>query len=352
MTLEESQRVLDRIDNDELDFKAADIYSAITDNTDVLLRAKPFLTTNGTTRRSKAQQQTSTVGFRSELRSTNAHRTPGISVPGASDAHKLNTADKGPVKVPLSSSGNLTESRRLFSSWPRMEARSDVIRRNKTLPEDDRHVRYSIVESDGQAKTKLESKLQSVQGRNRVLRQLLRSHDYVGRRRVLSPVELENLSLLEAVRLERSGPVNTDVFSSTFKNSPKKLTIDVSSIESAGSSEVQRSGRKHRAKVSTDETAAKLLADVTNEKHKEYLNSLIKDIEESSSSVVTSPWLETLQAELGMRVGESSARTKEEREALSLEAEQIIRSTKQRSKPGSLCVLLFCSSKRFLLAAI
>ena len=103
-----------------------------------------------------------------------------------------------------------------------------------------------------------------------------------------------------------------DILTSTFQNTPKKLTVDVSSIESANSIEPQESSyvqKRTKAKkrsncVSnglslTDETARRLVSDIPNEKHKQYLNSLIKDIEDSSSSVVTTPWLEVLQRDLG-----------------------------------------------------
>ena len=70
MTLEESQRVLDRIKTDELDaiLNNPDACSAITDNTDILLQAKPYPHPN-----SDRLKKSMNFNFENDHRRSNGH---------------------------------------------------------------------------------------------------------------------------------------------------------------------------------------------------------------------------------------------------------------------------------------
>ena len=390
MTLEESQRVLDRIKDEDLNLKqrTSDVYSSITDDTDVLLLAKPIPALRGMKLKRESNYhngfENSNGGLTPRIQKTLAKlqkmKNPGnkdefILPKGLSQSGEQPSKCGGPswaqdlAKSELSylSNGNLKENRRLYSSQPKISFSNnvdepDLSNMSKALSLNDLNHKdlqnsYSSSQkrsSSCSSRHMLQEKVMSVEKRNRILRQLLYSHNIMGQGIVLKSVGSESsraLSTPEIVPAGRSVHFNietADILTSTFQNTPKKLTVDVSSIESANSIEPQESSYvQKRAKPKkgsnrtlnglslTDETAKRLVSDIPNEKHKQYLNSLIKDIEDSSSSVVTTPWLEVLQRDLGMKTGEvPSVKSKEEREALTAEVEEIIRSNTQPSKTG------------------
>ena len=264
------------------------------------------------------------------------------------------------------SNESLMENRRLYSSQPKMESfadvgDSDLSIMSKALSLNDLNhddLQDNAISSHfhgcSSSKESLQNKLLSVERRNRILRQLLYSHNIVGQGTLLKHADSERSlvqstpEILPAGRSVRFELDTADILTSTFQNTPKKLTVDVSSIESTNSSEPQQSsvigtskkpGKRLKGVLNgssvSDETAKRLVSDIPNEKHKQYLNSLIKDIEDSSSSVVTTPWLELLQNDLGMKTGElPTVKSKEEMEALSAEVEEIIKANTHHSRAG------------------
>ncbi len=343
LTLEESRRVLDRLkaEDADRDVRAADSVSAITDSTDVLLQTKSC---PAATRRGRPATFTHLSAQQSEP-AKHENIEPVVQTGGGLDSNRQ-SSDQFRF-----SGEQFLKAKNFHSSEPEVNsARHDtdqsVLSRalslNDLKSEESRDISSGPVHYYDQKKS-LQSQLQSVERRNRILRQLLYSHGAVGQHLVLKPVSSDNsdvASLPEASPTERSVRFDahpTNVLTSTFLSTPKKMAVDISSIESVSSTDleqvkcqilnlVNQSKENKPEDTQRDETVKKLMGGIANEGHRQYLNSLIKDIEESSSSVVTTPWLEALQLDLGMKVGESpTVKTAVERNALSAEVEGILR---------------------------
>ena len=374
MTLEESRRVLNRIESDELDAKHnnLDAYSAITDDTDILLQAKPYPQPNSNRLK---KSMNSHFSFEDNDRRSNGHMSRRENTINARNTFQAcNTGAPSWVQelnkseVSFNSDGDLMKNRRLWYSQPKINTSHDETEQNlssmsRALSLNDLN-HYDLQTNDTSSclhntrdsKHNLQEKLLAVEKRNRILRQLLHSHNIIGQGTMLKrltsktsdvPSTPEVLPAGRSVHFELG---TAEILTSTFQNTPKKLTVDVSSIESANSIDTQqcsftqmhkRSGAKKESNVTfkasslTDETARIFVSGIHDENHKQYLNSLIKDIEDSSSSVVTTPWLEVLQRDLGMKVGEvPTLKSEEERETLSREVEEIIRANTLSSNGG------------------
>ena len=385
MTLEESQRVLDRIKTDELDaiLNNPDACSAITDNTDILLQAKPYPHHS-----SNRLKKSMNFNFENDHRRSNGHvssiENTLASLQKIRNARNTIQADDTSApswvqelaksEVSVNGDGELIKNRRLWYSQPKINTSVDETERNLSamsralslndLNHNDLQTNEtsSYFHSSQGSKQNIQEKLLAVEKRNRILRQLLHSHNIIGQGTVLKPVTSKSSdvpSTPEVLPAGRSVHFEMDaaeILTSTFQNTPKKLTVDVSSIDSANSIDPQQCSYTHKhgksgtmnasnatvkAPSLSDETAKRFVSGIHDEKHKQYLNSLIKDIEDSSSSVVTTPWLEVLQRDLGMKVGEvPTFKSEEERKALSTEVEEIIRANTLPSNGGkTVCFL-------------
>ena len=393
MTLEESRRVLNRIESDELDAKLnnPDACSAITDDTDILLQAKPYPHPNSNRLKKSMNSHFSfednnsrSNGHVSRRENTLASQQKKRNARNTFQAYNTSAPswvqELAKSEVSFNDDGDLMKNRRHWYSQPKINTSHDETERNlssmsRALSLND--LKYydlqtndtsSCLHSTRDSKQNLQEKLLAVEKRNRILRQLLHSHNIIGQGTVLKPVTSKSSDIpstpevLPAGRSVHFELDTAEILTSTFQNTPKKLTVDVSSIESANSIDPQqcsftqmhkRSGTKKESNATfkasslTDETARIFVSGIHDENHKQYLNSLIKDIEDSSSSVVTTPWLEVLQRDLGMKVGEvPTFKSEEEREALSREVEEILR-TNTLSSNGRKTVCFLTDSVSF-----
>ncbi len=250
MVLNESQKVLEKISAETLYLPDVnnDTCSTITDTTDVLLQVKPYLPL--TTKASISKIGNYRPNHHRKNLKPKEVKEPKINPP-LSD---INSLDDTKTDKDISTCSDNT-----------------LLRNEMTI------------------------KLQKLQERNKILRQMLYSKSTRCNNNLHVTIESRTGDSMNSTTNTFVKPEthkkDSNVLTSTFANSPNIFLASLSSIRSTDTTDPLHGSMLEFLNNNKSESSStgKLLENIENTEHKLYLDKLLKDIEDSSSSILTTP---------------------------------------------------------------